>query len=92
MQLSAHCESKHSLPTYDDLVHCLPQRVFRSPQAPNINPYSTYKKALLCVLYILPDAQFISAGANIDLVRFLTVMDEPGGQKRRSSQKDFEQF
>ena len=45
---------------------CLPQRVFRSPQMPIINPYySTYKMALLCVLYILQDAQFISAGANI---------------------------
>ena len=31
---------------------------------PNINPYSTYKMALLCVLCILQDAQFISAGAN----------------------------
>ena len=32
---------------------------------PNINPYSsTYKMALLCVLYILLDAQFILAGAN----------------------------
>ena len=46
------------------LDHCLPQGVFRCPQTPNINPYSTYKMALLCVLYILQDAQFISAGAN----------------------------
>ena len=38
--------------------------MFRCPQTPNINPYSTYKMALLCVLYILQDAQFISAGAN----------------------------
>ena len=96
---------------------CLPQRVFRSPQTPNIKTYnlyrssalptciihtpgrpvhlsgsnlslmfelvmfqrasdvsivvhiysySTYKMALLCVLYILLDAQFISAGANTD--------------------------
>ena len=37
------------------------QRVFRTP---NINPYSTYKMALLCVLCIFLDAQFISAGAN----------------------------
>ena len=44
--------------------HCLPQGVFRCPQTPNINPYSTYKMALLCVLYILQDAQFLSAEAN----------------------------
>ena len=31
---------------------------------PNINPYSTYKMALLSVLYILADAQFILVGAN----------------------------
>ena len=46
------------------MLHCLPQRVSRSPQTPNINPYSTYKMALLSVLYILADAQFILAGAN----------------------------
>ena len=45
-------------------LRCLPQRVSRSPQTPNINQYSTYKMALLSVLYIIEDAQFILAGAN----------------------------
>ena len=49
-------------------VQCLLQWVFRSPQTPNINTYSTYKMALLCVLYILLDVKFISAGANSDYV------------------------
>ena len=53
-----------SIATTYSTEHCLPQRVFRSPQTPNIIPYSTFKMALLCVLYILQDAQFISAGAN----------------------------
>ena len=44
--------------------HCLLQRVFMSPQTPNISPYSTYEMALLNILCILVDAQFISAGAN----------------------------
>ena len=39
-------------------------RVLKSPQTPNTNPYSTYKMAPLCVLYILLDDQFILAGAN----------------------------
>ena len=37
------------------LMHAVfrsPQRVFRSSQTPNINPFSTYKMALLCVLYV----------------------------------------
>ena len=52
--------------TYHDMTHRhhTLQRVFVSPQMPNINPYSTYKMALLCVLYILQDTQFILAGAN----------------------------
>ena len=45
-------------------TYCLPQRVSRSPPTSNIIPYSTYKMALLSVLYILVDAQFILAGAN----------------------------
>ena len=43
------------------------QRVSTRPQMPNINPYSTYKMALLSVLYILVDAYFILAGANTGL-------------------------
>ena len=51
----------------DPWSHCLLQRVFRSPQTPNINPYySAHKMALLYVLCILLDAQFI--GANTALV------------------------
>ena len=49
-------------------VCCLLQRVSRSdsPQTPNINPYySTYKMALLCVSYILLDAQFSSASVYV---------------------------
>ena len=55
---------RRSACTCHRMHHCLPQRVSRSPQTPNINPYSTYKMALLSVLYILADAQFILAGAN----------------------------
>ena len=44
--------------------HCLPQKVFKSPQTPITNPYNTYKMAPLCVLYTLLDTQFILAGAN----------------------------
>ena len=46
--------------------HCLPQEVFSHPQTPNINPYSTYKMARLCILYILLDAQFNQAGVNTE--------------------------
>ena len=46
------------------VAHGSLQRVFKSPQTPNINTYSLYNMALLCVLYIILNAQFISAGAN----------------------------
>ena len=45
-------------------THCLLQRVSRCPQTPRILPYSAYKIAVLCVLYIYLDAQLILPGAN----------------------------
>ena len=40
-------------PSKSIVAHGSLQRVFRSPQTPNINTYSLYNMALLCVLYIL---------------------------------------
>ena len=52
IQLHRGCEN-----IYQFREHSLPQRVFRSPQMPNINTYSAYKMALLCVLYIIPSGR-----------------------------------
>ena len=57
----------HYLKVILSIVHCLLQRVFRSPQMPNINPCSTYK-INICFVCII---QFISAGANTAIVWYI---------------------